>query len=282
MTPIRTILIPLLCTIVLGGCTTQDSPSSLELKAMSFNIRYANPGDGVDVWENRRDWVSALIDSSDADVVGLQEVLHQQLEDIMARTERFSWVGAGRDDGLQAGEYSPILYDMSRFELVSTTTRWLSSTPDSVGSRGWDAALPRVATQAVLKERSSGRTVSMWNTHFDHRGVEARVQSALLIREWMQGHDLATGDFNVEPESPAWTELVSDGLIDAGRAAGMDTVGTFRTFDASSDVSVRIDYVFLPPGHTMTGYQVMAPVRDGRYPSDHLPVVVTLKMDGAD
>lgn len=270
-----------LVLLVSTGCSSEKEAASdapIDVRAMTFNIRYANPGDGVDVWENRRDWVAALLDSSGADVIGLQEVLHHQLEDILLRTERFGWVGVGRDDGKRAGEYSPILYDSSRFALISSGTRWLSETPDSTGSRGWDAALPRIATFVTLRDRSNGRTWTVWNTHFDHRGEQARAKSAELIRTWMRDADLALGDFNVLPESDPWNRLVLGGLIDAGRMAGMDSVGTFRSFDPEAGISNRIDYVFLHPRHQLLDYRVLAPVRNGRYPSDHMPVVADVRI----
>ena len=276
-----------LLLLVSTGCSTDTDPGAntdvpIDVTAMTFNIRYANPGDGVDVWENRRDWVAALLDSSGADVIGLQEVLHRQLQDILSRTDRFGWVGVGRDDGAQAGEFSPILFDSSRFSLVSSGTRWLSETPDSTGSRGWDAALPRIATFVTLQDRSTGRTWTVWNTHFDHRGEQARSKSAELVRTWMRDADLALGDFNVLPESDPWNQLILGGLIDAGRMAGMDSVGTFRSFDPDAGISNRIDYVFLHPRHELRAYRVLAPIRNGRYPSDHMPVVADVRIQPVD
>ncbi|MDA0873925.1 MAG: endonuclease/exonuclease/phosphatase family protein [Bacteroidetes bacterium] len=249
---------------------------------MSFNIRYANPGDGVDVWANRRDWVAALIDTSGADVIGLQEVLHGQLEDILAQTDRFLWEGVGRDDGRQAGEYSPILFDRRRFEQLDGGTRWLSPAPDSIGSQGWDAALPRIATWVTLRDRTSEQRITVWNTHFDHLGEQARLESARLIRAWMAEADVALGDFNALPESDPWMALVEGGLQDAGRMAGWDSVGTFRSFDPEAGISNRIDYIWLAPGHELTSYDVLDPIRIARYPSDHLPVRVSVRLAPQD
>lgn len=268
-------LIPALLILLTACAQTETNP---EITVLSFNIRYANPDDGVDVWANRNDWVAALIDTSGADIIGLQEVLHSQLEDILNRTGRFAWEGAGRDDGAQQGEYSPILFDSERFERLEGGTRWLSSYPDSIGSRGWDAALPRVATWVLLRDRESGHQLRVWNTHFDHRGEEARLESARLIADWMRDGDVALGDFNALPGSAPWLALTASGLVDAGAAADQDTVGTFRTFDPTSDVSNRIDYVFLAPGHELLSYAVLDPVVGGRYPSDHLPVRASVRL----
>jgi len=248
------------------------SENEPDLRVMAFNIRWASPNDGVDLWSNRAEWVATLIDSSNADVVGLQEVLLHQMNDIMAHQSRFAWVGVGRDDGMQGGEYSPIMYDSTRFSLISSDTKWLSAEPNQPGSIGWDAALPRVATLVSLRDRQSGGMLHVVNTHFDHVGEEARLESARLVAEWADG-GIALGDFNVLPDSAPYAELVRGSHLDAGREADQDQVGTFRTFDPASTVSNRIDYIFFPESLDLESYTVWAPVRDGRFPSDHLPVI---------
>lgn len=276
----------LLTAATLSGCTDQremDDVGDETVRVMTFNIRWASPNDGANIWDNRSDWVASIIDSSDAHIVGLQEVVHRQLEDIMASQSRFDWVGVGRDDGLQGGEYSPILFDSTRYELVSWDTQWLSATPDSVGSVGWDAALPRIATRVSLRDRRSGQVLRVLNTHFDHRGEEARVQSAAMIRDWASEYDVAMGDFNVEPDTEAYRTLLEGNWTDAGLQPPLlsDEEGTFRTFDPQSETSVRIDYIFHRSEWDVVMYDVLDPVRDGAYPSDHLPVVADLRPNAA-
>ena len=264
--------------LLVSGCSGQAPQPEESVWVMTFNIRWASPGDGDNVWGNRSDWVASIIDTSGAAVIGLQEVTHGQLLDIMAAQTRLSHVGVGRDDGAEKGEYSPILYDTTRFELIRWDTKWLSMAPDSTGSVGWDAALPRIATRAWLRDRVSGDTMHVINTHFDHRGEQARLESARLIADWAATGDVAMGDFNFEPETAPWEAVVSRGLIDAGLTPSDPEAesGTFRTFDPDSDTSVRIDYVFHTPAWRAGTYRVLDPVRDGAYPSDHLPVVVDL------
>lgn len=261
------------------GCSSPEPASTEAIRVMTFNIRWASPSDGDNVWENRSQWVASIIDSSDAHVVGLQEVLSRQLDDIMHVQSRYDWVGVGRDDGQDSGEYSPILYDSTRFRLIEWETRWLSSTPDSVGSVGWDAALPRIATIVDLRDRVSGDTLRFINTHFDHRGEEARLKAAGLIASWMVNGVAALGDFNFEPNTEAYRAATSGGLVDAGLTPSdpAGESGTFRTFDPASATSVRIDYVFHAPSWSAFSYRVLDPVRNGAYPSDHLPVVVDLE-----
>lgn len=271
-----------LLIVAVAGCSpSQDSEedaSDRTVNVMTFNIRYDNPGDGEDAWPLRKEWVGQLIDSSEADIVGLQEALHHQLLDIVSIATRFDWVGVGRDDGGMSGEFSPVLYDRERFELLEAQTRWLSETPDSVGSVGWDAALPRIATIVTLRQRSNDRTVRVVNTHFDHRGETARANSASLIRKWMIDADVALGDFNFQPNEAPWDSITAAGLVDVALTMEKGQEGTFRSFDSAAEVSSRIDYVFLDPSNEALSMDILAPTRNGRYPSDHLPVVVSVRL----
>ncbi len=268
-----------LMVVPLIGCgSTPHDDQQEAIRVMTFNIRWASPGDGDNIWSNRSEWVASIIDSSEAHVIGLQEALRHQLDDVMRDQARLDWVGVGRDDGADQGEFSPILFDSTRLELISWDTKWLSSAPDSIGSVGWDAALPRIATRITLLDRVTLDTLQVVNTHFDHRGQQARLESSRLIGSWISDYDVALGDFNVEPDSEPYSALVEAGWMDAG----IDWIpadgepGTFRTFDAASETSVRIDYVFHAPGWTTVHYDVLSPVRDDAYPSDHLPVIADL------
>lgn len=265
--------------LLLSGCSSTPTSDNDIIRVMTFNIRWANPDDGDHIWENRSSWVASIIDSSGAHVVGLQEVLSHQLGDIMKEQTRLAWVGVGRNDGLDGGEYSPILYDSTRFRLLDWGTRWLSAAPDSIGSVGWDAALPRIATLVTLEDRMNSDTLRFINTHFDHRGEEARIRGAGLIANWMENGVAALGDFNFEPDTDAYRAATNGGLVDAGLSPSdpMSEAGTFRSFDPSSETSVRIDYVFHNPAWQSLSYRVLAPIREGAYPSDHLPVVVDLQ-----
>ncbi len=266
----------LIAAMASGGCVTESTEQPLSV--MTFNIRYDNPNDGVDAWESRSEWVTSIVNSSGAHVVGLQEALKHQINDLVNDDSPFRWIGVGRTDGLSGGEYSPILYDPDRLELLDWHTKWLSEFPDSVGISGWDAALPRIATIASFVDRISADTIRVINTHFDHRGEEAREKSADLIGGWSINPSIVLGDFNIESTTPAYTSLtVTHGLSDAAILAEMAALGTFRTFDPAAQVSRRIDYVFLTSGYRVLDYQVLSPLRNGRYPSDHLPVVVQIE-----
>lgn len=157
-------------------------------KVMSYNIWYANPDAGENTWENRRDGVANAVIDQKADIVGMQEVLFRQVADLEKLLPEYSWVGVGRDDGKQGGEFEPIFFNRERFDLVQSGNFWLSETPDSAGSLGWDAKCIRIATWVQLKDKNSGLEIFVFNTHFDHEGETARLESAKLLVKKIQNN----------------------------------------------------------------------------------------------
>ncbi len=267
----------------------------LPLRVLSFNVRYNNPGDGINAWPNRTDRVAGLIRFYEPDVAGLQEVLVGQLHDLEQRLPDYAWVGVGRDDGMDAGEFSPILYRPDRLELVETGTFWLSQTPDSVGSRSWDAALPRIATWAVFSDRATGHRLHAFNTHFDHRGAEARLGSARLLRSRAlraaEGEPLLLmGDLNAEPGSPPIQALLEcadpsgaevclhDSRLGTSGAYGPE--GTMHGFAVTEEPGRRIDYVITTSHFTVVRQGHLTDSNAGFYPSDHIPVLADLVLVG--
>jgi hypothetical protein len=181
--------LPLLVQALASACTgtTREFRSSrpavaeapaAPLTLMSFNLRYDNPADGPNAWPQRRDRVAGAIRFHGAHVVGVQEALASMLGDLDALLPTYRRVGVGRSDGVARGEFSAILYDTTRVTALESGTFWLYATPEVVGSRGWDAALERIATWARFRDVRSGCTWVHVNTHFDHVGDSARVESA--------------------------------------------------------------------------------------------------------
>ncbi|MDZ7773711.1 MAG: endonuclease/exonuclease/phosphatase family protein [Balneolaceae bacterium] len=278
-----------LAALLLASCATGPPDGEVPARLMSYNIRYDNPGDGVNRWELRRDRLVGLIRLHEPHFLGVQEALHHQLAWLDGELPEMAWIGVGRDDGEQAGEYSAILYDSTRFELVedSDSTLWLSLTPGVTGSRGWDAALPRILTFGTFRERESGRRIMVFNTHFDHRGDTARAGSARLIAETverMAGPEglpaVVTGDFNATPDSEPYDRLTGGGLRDAFTESETPHVGPLFTFEGfevgGSENPRRIDYIFVNGEVTVRSHAILSTYRDRRYPSDHLPVVADL------
>ncbi len=258
---------------------------------MSWNIRYNNPDDGVNAWPHRKDWVAEIISENKVDIAGFQEVLVGQLEDLKQRLPQMDAYGVGRDDGQAAGEFSPIFYRRDRFEMLEKSTFWLSPTPDQIGSKGWDAALPRIASWLKLKDRQSGSVFFVVNTHFDHKGSQARIESAGLIgrklREEFSEHPVVlTGDFNTTPGTPPYQTLVHPDSKD--EAAFLDTFqhsisepeGPNSTWNGFREIAAgqRIDFIFTTGSTKVQNLRILTDQRDGRFPSDHLPVVSELEL----
>lgn len=287
---------------LLAACASQPSPSPRmevqtpalvpPLRVMTFNIRYDTPDDGPNAWPHRRDRVAALIRYHDADAIGLQEALLHQLTDLDTRLPGFARVGVGRTDGATGGEFSAILYRTARLELLESGTFWLSPTPGVTGSKGWDAALERIATWARFRDRATGCSHLQLNTHFDHVGVVARRESALLIRQRLGAlaGDLpavVTGDLNADPASEPYLVLTSDSAGLAGpvlrdafgssREAHYGPTSSWNAFRAI-EPGRRIDYVLASPDVGVGKHAILSDQWDDRFPSDHLPVLASLEI----
>lgn len=256
------------------------------LRACTFNVRY-DAADDRHSWDERRPRVLEAIADIDPDVLGCQEPLAHQYDDLRDGLERYEWHGVGRRDGDREGEFAPVAWRADRFERLEAGAFWLSETP-SEPSVGWDAALPRVATWVCLRDREAepGEAASdrRWvcNTHLDHRGERARLEAARLLRRRAterladDATVLVMGDCNCPPGSPPYRTLTAGPLEDARRAATdvRGPAGTFHGFDGEDGVGDRIDYVFVPSSVDIREYRVLPPSDDGPR-SDHLPVVAT-------
>lgn len=256
-----------------------------ELSFMSFNIRYNSPNDGEDLWELRKGDVSGLLRYYQPSVLGLQEAVDEQLTFIDNELDGYAYVGVGRDDGDRAGEFSPILYDSATLLLLDHGVFWLSATPDEV-SVGWDAALPRICTYALFRDKVADRAFWVFNTHFDHVGENARLNSAALIIKKInelnigQNPVILMGDFNSQPDQNP-IKLITNNLKDSYSESRVSygPEGTFYGFDPNAIAENRIDYVF-GKGVDFRSYRVIDDRRpNNRHVSDHLPVFVKAKLN---
>ena len=297
----RTYLLPILA-VVLGACASAPATgvaatepaaaaAGSPLRVMSFNIRYNNPGDGINAWPNRKERVASLIRFHDADVVGVQEALHGMLVDLDSLLPEYARVGVGRRDGANAGEFSAILYKRNRLDMLENKTFWLSTNPEAVGVKAWDAALERIATWGRFRDRATGCTYVHLNTHFDHVGEQARQESAKLIRRRLATVAgtlpvIVTGDLNASPTSTAYSTLTS-GALDGGLAPLRDGYvvsqqGHYGPTTSSNGFKEiggnRIDYVLVSPGIEVLKHGILSDRWDLRFPSDHLPVLASLEM----
>jgi len=260
------------------------------LRVMTFNIRHDEPADRDNAWPGRRDKVAGTIAFFRADVAGLQEVLAPQLRDLERLLPGYGWVGAGRDDGRQAGEFNPVLYLKSRFRVIDSSTFWLSETPDRP-SRGWDGACPRVVTWARLMDTRTGSEFTAFNTHFDHVGPRARAESArlLLARAAAIGGDhpaIVTGDFNCGREEEPYRILVSGSgpapvFEDARDLSRQPPYGSSYSFNGFSTAVPRggpIDHIFVRGVSSVLRCGVISDFWDGRPASDHFPVFAEVRL----
>jgi len=242
-------------------------------RAMTFNVR-VGVDEGREAWERRRDDVASVIRVHRPDIVGLQEPLEGQLDDLRERLPAYEFVGDGRRGGRE-GEFSPIGYRPGRVEPAEWGTFWLSETGEE-GSVGWDATYPRIVTWAQFKE---GFLVC--NTHFDHGGAAARAESARLLRERapeLAGDDPAVvmGDFNADECSEPY-ELLTETFRDAREVADYDHHGPDDTFhDFTGYPDAKIDHIFVTGGVEVRTHAVLPDHWNGSYPSDHFPVLADL------
>ena len=162
-------------------CMMLVAEAQNQLNVMTFNIRLNHAGDSLNAWPYRKDMVASQILFHDAHLVGVQEALHMQMEDLQQRLPGYKFAGVGRKDGKQGGEYSAIFYDTSRLALIKTETFWLAEQTNIPGLKGWDAAIERVVTWAQFRDMKTNKTFYHFNTHFDHVGEEARIKSSEII-----------------------------------------------------------------------------------------------------
>ncbi len=256
-------------------------------RVMTYNIRMDTVDDGVNRWNLRKHRVFRLIQQYQPDLIGIQEALSHQIADLHAAFPSFGWYGVGRDDGKDNGEFSAIFYRLGIFELRDRGTFWLSETPDRPGSKGWDAALPRVCSWVKLKDRQNNQTVYHFNTHLDHVGKIARRQSARLILARIQAitgstrPTILTGDFNAGPESDAYRTIITNTHFQDAKYATQSPHygpnGTWSTFDVRHGIGQRLDYIFVSSHHfKVLQHQHLTYSENSHYPSDHLPVLSVL------
>lgn len=266
--------------VVFLGCMSTSIWAQNTVRVMSFNIRYNNPGDGENAWPNRVDLVDRLLAYHQPDIIGVQEALEGQMNDLKQLLPGFDSEGIARTEG---GEYSAILYRAAKLEKLEGSTFYLSSTPDRL-STGWDAALPRIATWARFKIRDTGAEFFCINTHFDHMGEQARKKSASLIIKMIDSLNVddlpvvLTGDFNATPESePIQTILRSlDDSRERPNAPAHGPDGTWSGWTIAGEPGRTIDYVFVQGDLAVSNQAHLAESFSGRFPSDHLPVIAEI------
>ncbi|MCX7797697.1 MAG: endonuclease/exonuclease/phosphatase family protein [Melioribacter sp.] len=272
--------------LVIVGCSTTNktiSRNTTEIKIMTFNIRYGSADDGENSWEKRKDILFDVVRDYNADIIGMQEVLKFQLDELLIELQNYNFVGVGRDDGKTSGEYSPILFSKERFILDTTETFWFSDTPKIPGSKSWGNQNPRICTWAKLFDKFSRKTIYVFNLHLDYLSKESRIKSAdALIRKIrnMKINEpiILTGDFNCNEEEQTIQSILNTGFVDTYRLlhSKSKNEGTFNNF-IGDDSGDKIDYIFISNDFKVIESNIIKSNRNGRYPSDHFPVTAIVK-----
>lgn len=262
------------------------------LRVMTFNIRLNIASDSLNAWPYRKDKVASQILFHQAHIIGVQEALPGQMKDLEYLLPSYKYVGKGRDDGKEKGEYSAIFFDTTWLQLLQTETFWLSEKPSVPGSKGWDASFPRVVTWAKFKDRKTAEQFFVFNTHFDHMGKLARKESALLLLTKVQAiagqnPSIITGDFNAAPfDEPI--RILTDTtrsfyLTDTKTVSQQPHYGPSGTFNAFGPKEISddpIDHIFITNGINVWQHATLSHTWQGRFSSDHFPVFATLQING--
>ncbi len=254
-----------------------------QLLVGTYNIRYKNANDSVNgnVWTKRCQVICDQLNFMAPDIFGAQEVLYPQLQDMLKALDGYGYIGIGRDDGQQGGEYEAVFYKKDRLKLLDHGDFWLSETPDKPGL-GWDAACIRICTWGKFSVKQPGREPRrrglfgrgpkpketefyFFNLHMDHVGVVARREAAKLVvakvKEIAKGAPVfITGDFNVDQYNEIYTIFTESGILkdsyDAARIRFAEN-GTFNAFKTEYYTTSRIDHVFVSPSTQVESYGVL-------------------------
>lgn len=272
----------ILLVFVVGFLTASEGQS---LRVATFNMRYDNLGDSLNPWSERLPVIIQMVRFHDFDIFGGQELLHNQVKGLEHHLPGFTWHGAGRDDGREAGEYSPIFFKKDKFRLLHKGTFWLSESPDKPG-KGWDASLPRVCSWVELEEIGTGYEFFVFNTHFDHRGQLARKNSTKLIIDQIRKLSadkpvILTGDFNFDQRHDNYGIIDSSGFLKDCYNLGeikMTHNGTSNGFKITAASDRRIDHIFVNEFFKVKRYGVLTDSYYGKFPSDHFPVMVEVSI----
>lgn len=257
-----------------------DIEQKPEVKVMTYNLRYANEADGENAWPKRKDALIALIKKHDPDLLGIQEGLASQVDELRQAMRTHAVVGVGRDDGLRKGEYSAIFYRRERFGLREGGTRWISDTPDLPGSKGPGTTLPRIFAWGEFFMAEGGR-ILMMNAHFDHQSAAARLMGAQQMRAFAEARKgiptIITGDFNTSFGDGPIEHLLAGGFTAHKPSEG--PLGTFNNFKPDQTGGTMIDFIFTSPEWEGISVEIdRSLTTEGRAPSDHFPVIVRIRL----
>jgi endonuclease/exonuclease/phosphatase family metal-dependent hydrolase len=272
---------------------SSQSEGRADIRVMSFNIRYGTAQDGENHWDRRKEFLAETVKAFRPDLLGTQETLGFQRDFLAEKLPGYAVLGVGREDGGDKGEMTALFYRRDRFQPLNSGHFWLSETPDVVGSKSWDSSLPRMVTWVKLRDatRPDAAPLLFLNTHFDHIGKVARLESARLIRARLQTLGIGcavvvTGDFNAGEGSEPYQALFGPSdvggivLADSYRIAHPERKpdeGTFSNFKGTETGGARIDWIAVSTDWQVVSAGIDRTAREGRTPSDHFPITAVLR-----
>lgn len=261
----------------------------LDLRAMTFNIRLDAASDKMNNWKYRKDNVALMVRFYSPDILGTQEVLHNQLVDLKQRLPEYTALGVGRNDGKEEGEYSAIFYKTDRFKLIDYGNFSISETPEIIGVKGWDAACERIATWAIFKDKKTRKKFFYLNTHLDHVGKVAKREGSKLVlkhaQELAKGLPIIiTGDFNEGRKSDVFKAMTEDGIVEDSRLIADVVYGPDWSYHAFGHSPLErrtlIDYIFVSKDITVLKHSTIDDRTDNGngFLSDHSPVMADISI----
>jgi len=270
------------CSLLMAGTLSAADT----LCVMTYNLRFASSR-GPNAWPDRRPLMRECISSISPDLIGTQEGLYGQLKDLAADLPAYDWIGQGRDGGSK-GEFMAVFFRKDRLEPRAYDHFWLSDTPKVVGSSTWGNSNRRMVTWIRFLDRETGREFYLFNTHFDHQVQLAREKSAALVREAVEDLGtnlpvLLTGDFNAGKTNRAHEILVQGGFFtdtwDSAKERIGEGFGTYNDFREVPENNTRIDWILARGKVTVDKEQIVTFNKDGKFPSDHCPLVAWLSFE---
>lgn len=254
----------------------------MNLKVISFNVLCAGP-EGM-YWTDRKAMVTDILNNQHPDSFGVQESHYNWMQALCEALPDYAYIGVGRDDGNLGGEFSPVFYLKDKFDVLDSGTFWVSETPDEP-SYGWDAACRRVCSWAKLENKQTGEKYVHINTHLDHKGEEARTKGLQAVLDFAAKFSesvVLTGDFNFEEGCELYKQMTSGCLEDTKFAAEKTmnsiTFNAFHPLISNDEVTGIIDFINVTKGTKVNSYAVITDKPNGKFPSDHYPVVAEIEV----
>ncbi len=262
------------------------------LRICSYNIQY--PNENGCKWTYRLDALKGFVKEYRPDIIGSQEPYISQIEDMVEAWEgEYAWFGINnrnetRPPYYPSAAFNPVFYRKDRLELLDWGIVWY--TPKAT-ERGYGADYSRFMIWAKFRDLRTSMEFYHFNSHFDHRGEEAkRVAAGILVEtvKMIAGDMPAvlTGDYNSTETSPAYSTIMNCGFLNNAKLAVKNpknylyySQARYKSINTVSQKDVHIDHIFFTPDNSeMESWELVIKTFGGYYGSDHLPIVVDWKI----